>query len=426
MPRAKQTSVTISGLTSTLWHMKIARKFALSLALIAILTQCSGGATNSSSTTSTTQGISRDSANSVIFFGDSVTAGFGFCGNEGGADSSNISCSTNASFANNWVLGNNSLKSCQPVIPSNDRCSNNNFKGSPWDAGPWRDEPGAPKIAFSYQIAKMQDSKSPVSIVNWAMTGSTPAQWDPLTGGVFGPQLQKITNTTAVLTLGANPILSSYLKITGFGVYTIANGVCAETALVKGAAAPLDNSELGILHCANQQWEAIEQSQHLLNIYKTLLQNGNRVLVLGYPQGCPWSFGNWQPIANPIGPASGKPCTSNSAPSSADKTKSISQFDQAVTIGTDTNNRIKQLVSESQQQADQKWFPGKNLSANIHFVLPDQMLFSDHQAWSSDSWFFKNDTWVHPNESGHRQLALTVIKGMCENYKHWCGDKPVW
>jgi hypothetical protein len=39
---------------------------------------------------------------------------------------------------------------------------------------------------------------------------------------------------------------------------------------------------------------------------------------------------------------------------------------------------------------------------------------------------FKNDTWVHPNAEGHKQMAATVIKAMCSFYRHWCGTPPKW
>ena len=41
--------------------------------------------------------------------GDSVTASFGYCGTEGGFQSSNITCTPNQPFANAWNSGDNSL-----------------------------------------------------------------------------------------------------------------------------------------------------------------------------------------------------------------------------------------------------------------------------------------------------------------------------
>ena len=39
---------------------------------------------------------------------------------------------------------------------------------------------------------------------------------------------------------------------------------------------------------------------------------------------------------------------------------------------------------------------------------------------------FKNDTWVHPNVEGHKQLAETVLAAMCHDYQRWCGTPPKW
>ena len=58
----------------------------------------------------------------VIFIGDSVTAGFGYCGTEGGANSADINCRPNDSMADNWDR-ENGLKACAPseaVKPVND------------------------------------------------------------------------------------------------------------------------------------------------------------------------------------------------------------------------------------------------------------------------------------------------------------------
>jgi len=409
--------------------MKTVSAFGLLFAIALALSGCSGGSSSSTSTTVAPIEPTEVTPHTVVFLGDSVTAGFGYCGTEGGANSGNISCSPNQSFSNNWILGTNSLKACQPAkapAPLNDRCSNNNDKGAPWNAQPWKAGSGAPSVAYSYQLAKMQNPQGAASIVNWAMTGSTPAQWDPVTGGVFGTRLARIHNATVVFTLGANPLLSDYLKITGFGVYSIANGVCANTAVLNGKAASLDDSSNGILNCLNTQWNAIQQSEHLTNIYATLLGNHNQVLVLGYPQGCPWSFGNWQSTANPLGPSYGKACSSQSLPSVANPSQQITQFDQAVTVGTAINNRLNQLVASAQTQADQSWFPQQHLGRNIQFVLPDQTSFMAHQAWNARSWFFKNDTWVHPNALGQHALAISVSTAMCQDFHHWCGAAMTW
>jgi hypothetical protein len=360
----------------------------------------------------------------VYFLGDSVTAGFGYCGTEGGPDSSDITCGVNQPFANDWT-GTNSLQACHPPATINDRCSNNNDAGTPWKAGPWFDQPGAPTVAYSYVIAKQQSTVDPAAIENWAITGSTPTDWDPVTNGPFGPQLQKIKHATVVMTLGANPLLSDYLDISALGLVDIQKGSCATTAVVarpaykslRHLAAEPGGGPGGILSCFDAEWQRVEQTKHLVDIYKSLLNDGNHVLVLGYPTGCPWSFGNWQPNANLLsGPAAGNACTSQSHPGEVSGIP-VTQWDQAVALTTEANKRIKEALHQAGEETQH--------SGDIAFATPSAN-WADHQAWSSNPWIFANDTWVHPNTAGHQQLAQTVMAEMCARFHHWCDNPPRW
>lgn len=368
-------------------------------------------------------------APTVYFLGDSVTAGFGYCGTEGGPNSDSITCKPNESMANNWIFGDNSLNNCTHelkdggrILPPNDRCSNNNFSGQPWDAGHWVKQPGAPTVAYAYVIAAKQKESNPALVEDWAVTSSTPANWDPVTNGAFGDRLKTIKNSYVVMTLGANPLLNTYLHI----ALLKEDGVCAGSTIVRTGgripnfAAPLDASAKGVFRCFDQQWDKEKQGEHLLHVYKTLLDNGNHVLVVGYPAVCPWSFGDWQTVPNPSGPAAGDPCTSHSLPvfdGSAKGGPRVSQWDQARALGAHGNDLIQGVVGRAAADGH------KN---EIAFVLPNQTAWAEHQAWSGSSWIFKNDTWVHPSIEGHKQLAATVLSGMCTNFKHWCGDPPAW
>jgi hypothetical protein len=366
-------------------------------------------------------------APSVYFVGDSVTAGFGYCGTEGGRDSADLTCRTNEPFANSWT-GENSLSACKPPETVNDRCSDNNYLGTPWNAGPWVADPNAPSVAYSYVIAREQKGADPALIYNWAMTGSTPADWDPMTGGRFGNQLKQIKDGYVVMTMGANPLLSYYLRISVIGLPIIQDGKCSGSTVIHTVhnrihgffAAPLDGKlhegKPGVLRCFDEQWAELRQAAHLRDVYETLIANGNHVLVVGYPAGCPWSFGDWQPDANFFdGPAKGHPCTDQKK-RVWDGTGEVSQWDQAKALTAQANSRIEDAVTSAAKTA-----PGK-----LRFVLPDQGAWAQHQAWNGSPWVFKNDTWVHPNAEGHKQLAATVIKAMCSFFGHWCGTPPKW
>jgi hypothetical protein len=234
------------------------------------------------------------------------------------------------------------------------------------------------------------------------------------------------------MTMGANPLLSYYLNISAARIIPISNGVCAKTTLVERPleneewAAPLDAdthkyNKPGTLRCFDEHWASLEQGRHLVNVYKTLLQNGNHVLVVGYPAGCPWSFGDWQVVPNFVeGPAYGHPCTSRKAPV-WDGSGELSQFDQARALVNNANDKIQAAVDRAASE-----LPSTIPSDRIRFALPDQAEWARHQAWDGSPWFFKNDTWVHPNADGHKQLAATVVGAMCSFFHHWCGTPPHW
>ena len=360
---------------------------------------------------------------SVIFLGDSVTAGFGYFGVKENAK--NISGTVNQEFPSNWYFGDNSLSDCSPEDGKTpiDQCSNNNWNGTPWSAGPWQAGPNAPKVAYSYQIAQSQDPAHAAPIENWAMTGSTPAQWDD--GGPFTFQLKSIKNTTVVMTMGANPILSTFLRIKVSG-YPSVSGACSETEWL-GWTGWWAYSIPKITGCADQQWAQNRQSEHLLSIYKTLLQNNNNVMVLRYHRACPWSFGNWQPNGNVAkGPAAGNSCPSQTEKvsdcSSCKVEGSTSQWAQATAAQSAMNDKIAAVVGQAQA-----WARSQGMDASrMQMATPDQDAWSNHQAWHSDSWVFRNDTWIHPSKAGHTQLARTVTQRACQVWGQWCGDRPAW
>lgn len=355
---------------------------------------------------------------SVIFIGDSVTAGFGYLGQKESAP--NVSGPVNSEYANSWKLGDNSLDDCNPpALVPDDRCSNNNYNGAPWSAGPWAPGPNAPTVSYSYQIAAQQDPTRAAPIENWAVTGSTPENWDA--GGPFNFQLKNIKNTTVVMTLGANPILASFLKIRLSG-YTVTNGACTDSTMWWGGirgywAYPPSKA----VECARQQWALNKQEQHLTEIYKTLLRNGNKVMVLQYHLACPWSFGVWQPNGNVAnGPAAGNSCKSQTE--KIYEGGKTSQWEQGVAALNEINDKIASAVGQVQRWAVQQgWSP-----TSLQMATPDLKAWEEHQAWDADSWVFKNDTWIHPSAEGHKQLAKTVLAATCKSWGQWCGNKPAW
>ena len=367
----------------------------------------------------------------VTFVGDSVTAGFDYCGVAENAKG--VSCTVNQPMSNSWT-GTNSLKTCNPPAPPTNptnACSNDNYYGTPWNAGPWTPGPHAPTVAYPYQIAASQSGTHKAEVSDWAITGATPARWDP-DGGIYGAQLKKIKNQYAVVMLGANPLLATYLNITFpiTSAYDV-NGPCADsTGYSVGGwffptwyAGPISDT----IACAAREWAGIHQTEHLVSIYKALLSQNDRVLVLGYYLGCPWSFGNWQPSADLVfGPAAGIFCRYQFRPISPDNSTNVSQWDQAVALDNSMNDKIHAAVIQAQDWAKSEW-PGTNRYTDLAWTTPDQSAWAMHQPEGPNaSWIFLNDTWIHPNQAGQEQLAHTVTAAMCSDFHHWCGTPPAW
>jgi hypothetical protein len=369
---------------------------------------------------------------SVTFIGDSVTAGFDYCGTAENAP--HISCTVNDAMPNSWFRGDNSLKDCNPPAPPADptnACSNDNVNGKPWDAPPWTPHPGAPVIAYPYQIAVSQWGSRKAEVSDWAVTGATPARWDP-DDGIYGPQLKKIKDQYVVVMLGANPLLATYLNITfpiPFASSFDVQGPCADSTGYSGGlfsswySGPISRT----VACGAREWTDFRQTEHLVSIYKALLSLNDRVLVLGYYLGCPWSFGNWQPSANLYaGPSQGNSCASQHRQVSPNDHTTVTQWDQAVALDNSMNDSTHDAVVEAQNWAKSEW-PGTNRYQDLAWTTPDQSAWAMHQPGSPNgSWIFLNDTWIHPNELGQEELADSVTGAMCSHFGHWCGTPPVW
>ena len=373
-----------------------------------------------------TAGAAETFSNSVTFIGDSVTAGFGYCGTENLAKVDD--CQPNEEMEDSWDLGI-SLKKCAPPAtpPLTDACSNDNFNGEPWKGPAWTPGPNAPRIAYPFQLAAGQSPVAPATVSDWAVTGSAPADWDPK-GGEFGGVLGKITGQYAVMTLGANPLLSAFTDIKLLGV-SVEEGPCVSSTgyqpriFGKWYAGPITNP----LNCLVREWNRLEQSRHLVSVYTNLLAQGNRVLVLGYYRGCSWSFGNWQVEGSVVeGPSDGNKCKDETREESPEDSNKISQWDQAVAVSTVLNKMVAAAVAKAREDAKKRW-PNTGRAHNIAFTMPDPVAWEAHQPKSPQgSWIFLNDTWIHPSQAGHTNLASTVAKAMCSAWGHWCGTPIRW
>ena len=424
-----------------------AGRLALCISALLALLALSAGAAGAATPGSTTPGAADNDTpsfggpttpelqNKVTFIGDSVTAGFGFCGYSENKKNT-TKCKPNQEMANSWKLGDNSLSDCAPEdeVLADDACSNNNDNGKPWLHAAWEPGPNAPTVAYPFQIAARQKGAEKAEVSDWAMTGSTPKDWDP-EGGEFGKQVDRLQNQYVGMTLGANPLLSYFTKIRinipGYNV----EGKCVDSTYKVESqwswlrlqsvpsiyAGPVSNA----VDCLKQKWDEEKQTQHLVNLYTTLLQQNDKVVVMGYYRDCSWSFGNWQPNANPFkGPASGNDCKGEKREISKNDSKEISQWDQATAVGSELNNLIHDAVDKAKDQAKQRW--GADVADNLVYTQPNEAEWEKHQPTSSDSWIFKNDTWIHPSKAGDGNLADTMTAAMCQHFDRWCGSGETW
>jgi hypothetical protein len=366
--------------------------------------------------------------NKMTFIGDSVTAGFGYCGSE---NKKVANCAPNEEMGDNWTVGSTNLDDCAPPdtgLPHN-ACSNDNVDGGkPWNAEPWKAGPNAPDIAYPFQIAKRQSGPDKAELSDWAVTGSTPKNWDP-DGGNYGPQLDRLRNQYVGMTLGANPLLSyfTYIDFNVFGLFN-KTGKCVKSTSERGGFLYLKKYSTidKPINCLKEKWNEEDQTQHLVHIYTQLLEQGNRVVVMGYYRDCSWSFGDWQYQVNFLPPSVGKDCKSLSRYTSSSSNTEVSQWDQAIAVGKELNNLIQDAVMKAKDQIKDR-FPGTNLDDNIAFTTPDAAEWEQHQPTSGNgSWIFKNDTWIHPSEAGAGNLATTIEEAMCVHFDHWCGDSHEW
>jgi len=127
--------------------------------------------------------------------GDSVTAGFGFIGDSG-------------------EMSVEQFPDCIPPDQPNDQCSSNSASGpSSTNSLPdYLPDFGLSNgIAWPAQFAQARGLTGPGMYENRAVSGSTPAQW---ADGYLQAQLQAIVADSpnlTVLTLGANPLLDTFL-----------------------------------------------------------------------------------------------------------------------------------------------------------------------------------------------------------------------
>lgn len=421
------------------------------LATVTVLA-AAGCATSSQQSVHPKPAVSNESSSvkRVVFIGDSITGGWGF-------------------ETDNYPIAGNllSLKSCAQDPPPMDACTNS----EPGAANRSVDTTVPPWVAYPYQFQSMvKDLPNTVPVYNYAVSGATPAMWDPavsggladgdyngkkyssvayacntkptdmstlditdpkwdncdpnLFPGLFGtnnnPQyarwnltkLPQDDSTLTVFTLGANPLMSRYL---GLDV-TLAGGLRgADTKVAADAAATGNFAALDANFDRNIK--GFRLVEHLTNVLVYLADRGPVMLQKIYPS-CPGMLGNLKTRSSVA--------TTDYATCEPAKMKEVAK--RAV---SKLNLAMDQAVADAKQQRPDAQItsicPGDVGSGDC--IVSDGFAkhpqFEDTRAYggsfpANNPWVLSNDTGIHPNAAGHRYLAAGVVEGACREYQLFC------
>lgn len=386
----------------------------------------------------------------VVFIGDSITGGWGFE-------------TDNYPIAGNLV----SLKECAQDPPPMDACTNN----EPGTANRDVSKGVPPWIAYPYQVQSMIGSlASSLPVSNYAVSGATPAMWDPtVTGlipgqfndknynslayacntapedmsglnvadpkwdncdpnlfpGLYGtdnnPQYAKWNlsklpadrSTLTVFTLGANPLMSRYLGLSliAAGGMEGADTKAAEQAAATGDFTALDAS-------LDRNIKVFGVVEHLTNMLTYLADRGPVILQKIYPS-CPGMLGNTSTGDSPA----------TTAYATCKPEKMIEVAHRAV---TKLNAAMEQAVANAKQARPDGQYtaicPGdeSNGTCDLTTGFAKHPQFENTKAYggsfpANNPWVLSNDTGIHPNAAGHRVLASGVVRAACREYNLFCG-----
>ena len=304
----------------------------------------------------------------VRAIGDSVTAGFGYCG------LLDPSCRDGAGQP--YSLSEQSV--CRGG-DYDDRCSSN--KGDYTAHLPGAD--GVPAISWVAQFALREDIPN---FINYAVTGSRPDQWDDNTPhGFFDftTLMQDVLSAQpnlTLMTLGANPVLHEFYS---------------NPRDIGCVLLPLDQ----VRKCALRELEKVHTKVHLEHIYERLLSvPSNHVIVLGYHTPHPAVrqslFGRTIAFYLP-------------------------RYSAVQAIIAEINATVHQAVADvaSKGTNDQR----------IHFLGLEPWPAEEHQCLDAHHlpWVISWDFCIHPTDDGYRQFVDRLV-GYLRDHPDAAGMQPRW
>ena len=222
-------------------------------------------------------------------------------------------------------------------------------------------------------------------------------------------------------TLGANPILMRWMN-TDFGqtgsACLVAPALC-EIPNKAGASVSYTSSMAKAVARVKSDFVLYNQKSHLVSTYQDLLQRGN-VAVIKYYHACPGFFGADGELGT-VPSNSGACHDQDIAFHLVDMLNQL--IHDAVIEARGTSNSLAPAPSGYYIR---EICPG-DLGMKADGSCPGY--FDDHQAFSGDpgesdlnsgAWITWNDTGIHPNPTGHAELARGTLRGICRKMGKWC------
>ena len=411
--------------------------------------------------------LKRYEAKKIIFLGDSITAGFGWHTN-------------NVAEADNYFR----LKHCAETEGLTDnRCSNNS--PSLFEKNVDRTHASVkPNVAFPYQLgeiingARQKMKMTELEIENYAVSGSTPSQWNPLkraaqleearceeistekkcnykssincqwqegrcqlteigksVSGFFAKKgaelkgelyslknrwgldaVKKNSDVLFVMTLGGDPILKQWMNPAFFlfGALTPEHGSAAWD--VRHNNGYCMKSVENAKGCIENDIEFYRVQEHLTDLYGYLLDRGD-VLAMKYPSTCPGFFAQTDDNwTAPLWPGNSPVCNEL-------QSQIVRQ------LGAKLNEAIEQAVNTASLKRGKYristvcsgygYRSKENPSGDCDVSLK-------HGHGSKDPWVITFDSGIHPNKKGHKVLAQSALYGLCEKLGHFCTELTAW
>ena len=301
--------------------------------------------------------------------GDSVTAGFGYCGLV------DPDCTNGPGQP--YSLNERSVCTGGDY---DDRCSSD--KGDTTAHLPGTD--GVPAISWAAQFAVREDIPD---YINFAVTGSTPSQWDDNTPHGFynfDTLMANVLNAhpdLTLMTLGANPVLRQFYS----NPLNIACVALGTIAIVES--------------CARKELEKADTMRHLEHVYEKLLSDPtNHVIVMGYHTPHPALV---QSVLGKI------------------VEFYLPRYTNVQAVLGVINTTVREAVDKVAKQ-------GTN-DQRIHFVGLEPWPAEEHQCLDRrhDPWVISSDFCIHPTDKGYTQFVDRLVSYLRQD-PAWAGFQPGW